>query len=165
VNGKPAGPPTSLRDASAFVQAVRRWRARDWLAFNGCLAAAAAIGYLHFTSPPPDVSSEAYDRIALGMTWREVHGVVGARTGGYGPYWGPGRVLSAEVGTAVRWDWWGSPDGILGVGYDADGRACAKRLEHHPDRPASHPAEWPWWRRLWDRTLPAAEPSAIYSPF
>src|SRR3954471_2790181 len=107
----PIRPRSSIRGAFAFVRTVRRWRVRSWVAFNLCLLVAVAIGYLHFTSPPPDVSPEAYDRIALGMTWREVHAVVRAAPGGYGCYWGPGEVRTVLSGPAARWDRWGSPDG------------------------------------------------------
>src|SRR5262245_49034194 len=124
---KVVGPRPSLGGAFAFVRAVRRWRTRDWVVYNSLLLVAAVVVYLHLTSPPPAVSPEASDRIAVGMTWEEVHAVVGAHPGGYGCFLGPGTELSAGAGPLARTDRWGSPHGLLNVGYDATGRVCRKR--------------------------------------
>src|ERR671913_283071 len=100
--------PSSLSGAFAFVRAVRRWRVRDWVAFNLCLLAAGVITYLHLSSPPPAISTETYRRIEMGMTWREVHAVVRAMPGGYGLTLIPDHQERHRSGrAAVRFDSWG----------------------------------------------------------
>jgi hypothetical protein len=148
----------------AFVRAIRRWRWWEWAVFNLALVAVVAVGYLHISSPPPAISVESYDRITMGMTWREVHDVVRAKPGGYGQYWGSDIHLADGTGEPARWDRWGAPYGLLEVGYDADGRVCRKWLWHSGRGDEPHPETWPWWRRQLERTIPG-EPSAAFSPF
>jgi hypothetical protein len=158
-------PVRNVRAALAFVRWVRRWRRRDWIFYNLGLAVAVTIGYLHVTSPPPAVSVESYDRIELGMTAAEVHRIVRARPGGYGYFWAPGESLSAGDGPVEHHDEWGCGYGVLEVGYDASGRVSRKGLDYLPRETAPHPETWPWWRRLYDRSVPAAKTPRIYSPF
>jgi hypothetical protein len=138
---------------------------RDWALAAAPVLAAFGVAYLHFTSPPPAISLASYERIAPGMTEAEVEQVIRARPGGYGPFWGPGETARWQSGAAARSVSWGSPDGILSVGYDAGGRVCGKWLEYDPQAEPSHPERWPVWRRLVERSVPSRQPTAIYSPF
>jgi hypothetical protein len=149
----------------AFVRAVRPWRWWEWALFNLGILTAVLVGYLHISSPPPAISVESYDRIQMGMNWREVHDIVRAKPGGYGLYWGSDN--HSEVGTRdpVRWDKWGAHYGVLEVGYDADGLVCRKVLWHAPIRNVPHPETWSWWVRQAERTVPTAETPIVFSPF
>jgi hypothetical protein len=149
----------------AFVRAVRRWRWWQWALFNLGLLTVVFAAYLHFSSPPPAISVESYERIRIGMTWREVHDIVRARPGGYGLYWAGRPPIESGNGKPVREDRWGAAYGVLEVGYDADGRVCRKVLYHPLSEVVPHPENWPWWRRLTNRSVPDASPAIVFSPF
>jgi hypothetical protein len=153
------------RQAFALVRRLRRRRLRDWLLLAVPVLAALTIAYLHLTSPPPAISRQSYERIIVGMSEREVKEIIRARPGGYERFWGPGESLKHEWNEAGRWIRWGNRYGILAVGYDADGRVCAKRLEYHPRLTPEQPELWPWWRRLVNRSVPEREPHVIYISF
>jgi hypothetical protein len=148
----------------AMVRALKRRRARDWILFNALLFTVVVFGYLRLTSPPPAISPETYERIALGMTADEVHDIVRARPGGYGLTWNPHRKMEQKSDRPeIREDRWGSPDGLLAVGYDVDCRVCRKSLSYSANEPQSHPEHWSWWKRLWNRTIPESGPMVIYT--
>jgi len=163
---KLAGQPSSLGGAFAFVRAVRWWRVRDWVVFNLCLLAAAVVTYLHLSSPAPAISTETYHRIEMGMTWREVHAIVRAMPGGYGLTLNPDHQESQTSGRVpVRFDSWGSGDGVLQVGYDADGRVCEKSIMQPDPDVSDHPECWSWWKRQRNRRIPDPGPAVAWTHF
>ncbi|HWG41805.1 MAG TPA: hypothetical protein VN688_03395 [Gemmataceae bacterium] len=144
---------------------LKRRRLRDGVLFAVPVLATLTIGYLHFTSPPPAISRGSYERITVGMSERDVEKIIRARPGGYKTFCGPGESLKHEWGEAGWWSRWGNGYGILAVGYDTDGRVCAKRLEYHPRLTPEQPEQWSWWRRLVNRSVPKREPNIIYISF
>jgi hypothetical protein len=145
---------------------VRRWRIRDFVIYNLILLIVAGFVYLRLTSPPPAISPETYDQVQIGMTWQEVHDIVRACPGGYGAVFNPHKWNSEKQPeqVAIRSDTWSSGDGVLTVGYDADGRVCEKSLGINEYRELSHPERWPWWKRQLHRRIPG-EGAIFYSPF
>ncbi|MDB5306219.1 MAG: hypothetical protein JWO38_421 [Gemmataceae bacterium] len=122
--------------------------------------------YLCRAAPPPALSQATYDRIHPGMTAQEVERVVGTRPGGYDWFLAPGEHLQEVWGTPVRAAGWGNRDGILTVGYDAEGRVCLKALEYHPAAAPEPPARGNWWARLRNRSVPHPHPYAMHlGPF
>jgi hypothetical protein len=143
------------RTAFAVVRAIKRWRIRDWLIVNLLLALALGFWYLRISSPPPAISIETYEQIEMGMTWRDVHGIVKAMPGGYGAVWYPSQeIREASVQRPIRFDEWWSGDGILTVGYDPDGLVCEKKISQDNFRQPSHPENWSWWKRQVNRQVP-----------
>jgi hypothetical protein len=142
--------------ALPWLWRIRRWRRRDWLFVSVPTDLAIIVMYLHVTSPPPAISLANYERITVGMREREVERIVRARAGGYGWFHNEGKRLSQECGIAERWSCWGSDYGILEVGYDTTGRVCCKRLEYEPYGNPVQSDLWPWWRRLFDRSVPSS---------
>jgi hypothetical protein len=160
------GPVT--RDAIATVRRMKRWRVRDWAVYSPLVVGSVALVYLCGTSPPPDISRGAYDRIQQGMTEWEVDDIVGARPGGYELFIAPGDRLERNWGTPERWASWGNRDGILTVAFDAEGRVCGKGLEHHPSAEGvlQSPAPRGWWARLVRRAVPDRQTRSVYlGPF
>jgi hypothetical protein len=154
------------RTAFAVVRAIKRWRLRDWLLVNLLLALALGFWYLRVSSPPPAISIETYERIEMGMTWREVHDVVRAMPGGYGAVMNPDYHQQAASDHApVRFDYWGSGDGILTVGYDEEGRVCNKSIMYPDPEELSHPENWSWWKRQRNRRIPDSRSSIFYTHF
>jgi hypothetical protein len=146
------------RQTVAALRKLGRVRAREWALFWVPVLSALFVGYLHLTSPPPSISRATYEQIAAGMSEQEVEGLIRARPGAYGCFWNVGQRLGEEWGRAQRWVWWGDSYGILSVGYDAEGRVCSKKLAYHPGGTPRTPDQWPWWRRLFDRSVPSAQP-------
>jgi hypothetical protein len=135
--------------------------------------AAAALLYLHQTAPPPAISLANYGRITAGWSEREVKRIIGARPGYYGEcvyfYRGGclagGESVGQEWAPAQRWSAWGDAYGILGVGYGAEGQVSCKHLEYRPSIRPARPDLWPWWRRLFDRSVPKDQPAFIHDHF
>lgn len=166
MDGTQVGRPSPPGGAFAFARAVRRRRIRDSVVFNLCLFAAGVIAYLHFSSPPPAISTETYQQIQMGMTWRQVHEVVRAMPGGYGPTLNPDyQDRRTSDRAAVRFDSWGSRDGVLRVGYDADGRVCEKSIMQPEPGVADHPELWSWWKRQRNRRVPDPAPAVAWTHF
>jgi hypothetical protein len=154
------------RTAFAVVRAIKRWRLRDWLLVNLLLALALGFWYLRISSPPPAISTQTYEQIEMGMTWREVHDIVRAMPGGYGSVWNPHDEIHAiSTEPAARFDEWWSADGILTIGYDADGRVCEKKIIQANYPEPSHPEHWSWWKRQMHRQIPGSQKQFFFSPF
>jgi hypothetical protein len=155
-------PPDTGKERGA-VCAHQKWRRRVWFLLLVPVFVLLALAYLHFTSPPPELSVENVARIREGMTELEVEGIVGARSGGYGIFWGPGHSLSEEWGKPVRSRRWSDETGYLTVGFGADGRVCKKVYQYHPtsQRPTRRAS---WWEKLIRRSVPG-EPGIAYISF
>ncbi len=149
----------------ALFRRLKRQRTRGWVVYCVLVLITLSLAYLHFTSPPPLISRENYERIREGMPEGEIERMVGARPGGYEWFWGPGAQLSQEWAAPQRWSRWGNSYGILSVGYNAKGQVCCKRLEYNSRSVPERPELWSWWKRLVHRSVPWSEPAAIYSPF
>jgi hypothetical protein len=146
----------------SWQRKLRRLRPWEWALIWVPVLGALVVTYLHLTSPPPAISQANYERIAVGMREREVEGLIRARPGYYGVFVNHGQCLSEEWGRAERLTSWGDSYGILTVGYDAEGRVCWKGLEYHPGGVPRNPDQWPWWRRLLDRSVPGAKRTFVY---
>jgi hypothetical protein len=163
---RPGRDPDSIKP----LRQLQRSRVRVGVFIVAVTLAAAAVGYLHLTSPPPAISAETFDRITLGMSEREVDRMVHARPGFYAGYRGyfyalwyehPVLAKSTVGGPGARTAEWGSRDGLLTVYFDDAGRVCGKRLVRLPDLEPSRPAEWSWWRRLGRREWPDPAPTEL----
>jgi hypothetical protein len=130
--------------AFACLRQLQRWRRRDWLLLLITVFLIVALFWLLFSSPPPDLSPEAFNRIHHGMTEEEVETIIGARPGGYAEFWEWGETLAEEWDKACSRQEWADKHGYLCVGYDEHGYVCSKRLQYH----APH-EEYSWDRRSW----------------
>ena len=140
---------------------MKQRRLRDWVIYSPLLAASVVLLFLCLTDPPPAISKATYDRIQMGMTERAVWDVVGTRPGGYDLFLAPGELVSQLRGASTHGNEWGNRDGLLSVGYDADGRVCAKGLEYHPSAtPSTYPVGW--WGRLRSRSVPLRYTYAVH---
>ena len=154
VNGvTPALDPKLLGPARVFC----RLRKRHPLLLVSLILLVAFVAYLKLTSPPPDLSPEVYDAIREGMTQREVEHLVGARPGNYRTvvlsFEDRRRRFQQNWGQAPHtFIFWQFDQTTLDVGFDADGRVCAKQLLAE-DRPAAPRLQG--WRRLVDRYQPS----------
>jgi hypothetical protein len=144
--------------ALLVLHRFRRMRLRDKTLFLIPIIVALGLAYLRFTSPPPSISISGYGKILGGMSEPEAEAIVSARPGGYVCFSGPGKMLAEDWGIAIRWSRWGNRYGVLSIGFDADDRVCAKRLEYDPTRVPEQPELWPWWKRMVNRSRPETEP-------
>jgi hypothetical protein len=149
----------------ALFRGRKRWKTGEWVLYWIPLLAAGVVAYLHFTAPPPSISRDNYERVEAGMTEREVERIIGTRPGGYEVFYGPGDRLSQEWADPEGVVRWGNGYGILSVGYNAEGRVCTKQLEYNSHSVPEHPELWPWWKRLFNRSVPERKPDIVYSPF
>ena len=156
--------PHATGEAFAAFHRLRHWRTRHWLLFTVPVFGSLIVAYLHFTSPPPNLSVESYERIREGMTEAEVEDIIGARPGGYGLFWGPGELRKEEWGTPVRAIRWTDEFGYLTVGLDVNGRVCKKVYEFAPQRPSAPRPRGSWWEELSWRSIPR-EPGVCYISF
>jgi hypothetical protein len=152
--------------ALLMFKKIKRWRVRDWVLVNLAITIVLGFCFLRISSPPPAISSETYDRIEMGMAWQDVHGIVRAMPGGYGAIFDP-RQVKHNVSTkpALRYDRWWSADGILDVGYDADGMVCEKKLTLSDIDPPTHPERWTWSKRQRNRQIPGSKLSIFFIHF
>ena len=153
------------RKTFTLFRRLKRWRKRDFIFYWGPLLAVCFVTYLRLTAPRPSISRDIYERVAAGMTEREVERIVGTRPGGYEMFSGSGKQLSREWADPERVAHWGNRYGILSVGYSLDRRVCSKQLEYHPYSVPEHPELWPWWKRLVNRSIPEREPARFYISF
>ena len=144
-----SSPPANASQASPTAGLARRRADR---------ARAAVLTYLRATSPPPSISVPQYERVERAMSEREVEQIVAARPGAYGMFWGPGVVLQTTWTEPTRWVYWNDRHNILGIGFDAEGRVCSKRLEYHSHTAAEDPNSWTWWKRLVNGLVTRARP-------
>jgi hypothetical protein len=153
------------RETLTLLRRLKRWRKRDWIFYWTPLLSASAVIYLYLTALPPSISRSSYERIAAGMTEREVEQIIGTRPGGYELYCGPGKQLSKKWADPMRVTRWVNHYGILAMGYNVDGQVCSKRLEYHAVLVPERPELWPWWKRLLNRSIPKQQPEIVFISF
>lgn len=117
-------------------------RGRLVLVMGLLIALSVVIGLLLFTSPSPAINRVTYAAIQGGMTEREVADLFGVRAGDYRTgdvlYDGAKATDEAFGGNVTLSREWLGDEGMVQVGFDAEGRVVGKtfvvvgRSSHNP---------------------------------